>query len=334
MGRCTGVTTLLALASVLCLGAEAPEAEPLVRVNGHVITTADLERSLRLQGAVAEQERLPGPPDAEYEQLRAQRRKDALQGLIDRQLLLQKARKEYLGDVDIAGVMDALAEDQFERVCEQVGSRLRLQHLLSQSSVTVKEFKRRQAENLLINKLLLDEVYATVHVSPAQIRRYYREHRDEFTVPRTIVYRQMFFPVVGSEELAPVRRKAAAVRRQILQGAEFARLADEHSADADRYPGGLHEVAVPEQQGDWVPPAVEGLEPGQLSEVRRVSGGLAIVRLEEIRPAHVLPFEQVQSGIREELLQAEKAEAYNRYVARLRERAVLMEYPAASEMGL
>ena len=230
--------------------------------------------------------------------------------------------------------MEVLAERQFERLSERVGSRMRLQHMLSEQGLTVAEFKLRRAEDLLVNRLLIDEVYDRVHVTPGEIRAYYGEHRDEFRLPRKIVYRQIFLPVVSREREASGRELAEDLRRKILAGEDFAELADEYSADAERYPGGLHEVSVPEEQGDWLPPAVQGLEPGQVSEVREVSGGFAIVRLEEISPAHVQPFRQVQSAIRERLLEEAKMAAYDNYVKRLREQAVIIEYPAASELGL
>ena len=46
------------------------------------------------------------------------------------------------------------------------------------------------------------------------------------------------------------------------------------------------------------------------------------------------PFRQVQSAIRERLLEEAKMAAYDNYVKRLREQAVIIEYPAASELGL
>lgn len=333
MKRRTQITIVLALAALACLGAESEEPEPLVRVDGHEITSADLEESMRA-GDAPRPEALPTGEDAEYEQLQAQIKKTTLQRLIDRHLLLQKAREKYLGDEGSAEQMEVLAERQFERLSERVGSRMRLQHMLSEQGLTVAEFKLRRAEDLLVNRLLIDEVYDRVHVTPGEIRAYYGEHRDEFRLPRKIVYRQIFLPVVSREREASGRELAEDLRRKILAGEDFAELADEYSADAERYPGGLHEVSVPEEQGDWLPPAVQGLEPGQVSEVREVSGGFAIVRLEEISPAHVQPFRQVQSAIRERLLEEAKMAAYDNYVKRLREQAVIIEYPAASELGL
>ena len=47
MKRRTQITIVLALAALACLGAESEEPEPLVRVDGHEITSADLEESMR-----------------------------------------------------------------------------------------------------------------------------------------------------------------------------------------------------------------------------------------------------------------------------------------------
>ncbi|KPK59854.1 MAG: hypothetical protein AMK73_08410 [Planctomycetes bacterium SM23_32] len=312
----------------------AQDDEPLARVNGYVITTEELERGLRIADAVAasDWDELPMGP-LEREEFEMQRRREALEAVIERRVLWDLAREEYLGAPTAEAVLARAAEGELRRLEERAGSKLKAMQTLSEAGLTVEQFKDLQQQNLLGAKLLWDKVHSQVHVAPADVRQYYDENRDEFAVPRTVVYRQILL-VVADEEEAAVRREAEQLLARVKQGADFAKLADAHSADRDRHPGGLHEVRVPHELGDWLPAAVEGLEPGETSAVRRVAGGLAIVRFEEVRPPQVAPFDRVQQGIKALLLRKRQAAELAQFFQEAKQQAQIEYSPAAGGLGL
>ncbi len=313
---------------------EPVEPTPLARVNGHEITMRDVERHLRLSGAA--ERAAPGGgalPVAEREEIAAERRRRALRELIERRLLYDAARAKYLAGRDAEDALAKLAEEELRKLERRVGSRLAARKLLAQAGLTVEEYKEMQLQNLLAAKLLWDEAHARARVAPAQVRRYYEEHRDEFVRPPAAVYRQVLFVVEegGDEEAA--RAEAEQALAEVRSGRDPGELADALSADRDSYPGGLHEVELPEE-GDWLPPAVRGLEPGGPAELRRVAGGWAIVRLEEVRPARPAPFEEAQALIRRRLLRRRRAAAQAEFIARLEEEGRVEYLSPAAEPGL
>lgn len=323
--------------AVLCLGAisEEQDKDALVRVNGRAITQGEVERYLRITQTEAEQSVSPElMATSVYKEIQARKRREALEALIQRCLLSGLAREEYLDGASTSEPLDKYAEQELRKLGQKAGSAAKARQLLAQLGMSVEEYKKLQIENLLVRQILWDKVHSRVHVSPTQVRQHYEEHRESFRVPRTIVYRQILFAVVDEADESAERGRAEAALRRVSGGADFAEAADRYSADSDKYPGGLREVKVPDALPDWLPPAVEGLEPGRVSEVRRLAGGFSIAKLEEVAPAHLMPFEQAQESIKTALLDRKRAAAQAEYVNGLREEAHIEYLPAAGQIGL
>ncbi|MHC5035292.1 MAG: peptidylprolyl isomerase [Planctomycetota bacterium] len=270
----------------------------------------------------------------EREELEIQRKREALQALVERHLLYEAARERYMQGPSTEKALDRIVEQELEKFEARVGSKLKAMQLFSDLGLSVEDYKELQRQNILGAKLLWDEVHARVHVMPSEARAYYDERRDEFSIPRTVVYRQILFAVVDEEEESAQREQAASVLEELRGGADFAELARRHSADCEEHAGGLHEVAIPEDCADWMPPAVEGLTPGQVSDVRTVAGGFAIVKLEEVRPPRVPPFEEVQGAIKAALIERKRAEAQAEFIEELKQKAQIEYYPAGRRLGL
>jgi parvulin-like peptidyl-prolyl isomerase len=315
--------------------AAEPEAkgEPLVSVNGHIIATSELETQLRmLSPLAAHASGSPASTAMDLEQVDTQRRRDALQALIERRLLYDVARDAYLGNEQAEKVLDAAAEDELRKFEERVGSMPTARRVLAGFGLTVGQYKELQKEGLLANKLLWDKVFSNVLVTPAETRQYYDDHAEEFARPRTVVFRQMLFVVVDQADEQARRGRAEAALKRVRAGDDFAQVAKDLSADAGADPGGVQRVGVPKSLPDWLPPAVDGLKPGQTSEVRRLQAGYSVARLEEIRPPGPQPFEEVQPAIKDALLQSKRAVARAAYVDGLRAKARIEYLPAGREL--
>jgi len=311
------------------------ESEVYARVNGHAITAEAVERHLRMTRPAAQAAVQPEamPPEMRAE-LDRRRRKEALEAVIRKHLLCELARQEYLGGESTTQVLDEFAEKEFRKFQEQVGSLVKARRMLAELGLTVKQYKQLQIDNVLANKLLWDNVFLHVQVSPAEVRSYYDAQRGELTAPRTIRYRQIFLPTVDGAEEAALRDEAQDLLRNIRNGLDFAEAADRYSADRDEHPGGLREVVVPDDLPDWMPPAVEGLEPGQVSDVRAVASGFSIAMLEEVSPARQLTFQEAQAHIKATLTREKRVAARDKYLERLQEEAHIEYLPPARELGL
>jgi parvulin-like peptidyl-prolyl isomerase len=311
----------------------AEQDKGLARVNGELVAEADLTRYLKL----FEQEiRAPLPEGLsplEQEELQGQKRRTGLQSLIERRLLVQAARSEYLGEVGMDETVKKLGEDAFQQLVDEQGSLVRATELLSDLGLTPDDYRQFQTDAILVGQLLRDQVYDPLRVSPAEVRAFYVKNPAQFAVPRQVVFRQILFPVTDSRAREQAESAASDALARLEGGADFAVLADEFSADRKGRPGGLHRVFVPEEAGDWLPPVVEGLKPGQMSGVKEVAGGFAVARLEEIVPAGTLPFQQVETTIKNALLRRKRGAALADYLSTLRDDGAVEYLPGAARYG-
>jgi peptidyl-prolyl cis-trans isomerase D len=189
---------------------------------------------------------------------------------------------------------------------ERYRSELPLSKFVGQvtQDVRVSEARVRQAYHDRYDSVTADVVaiVPTVIVSDAEIevtdddlRRYYREHRDEFKRP-AVAYTSYveLVKVPDAADTAAALARVRALRAEIAAGADFAAVASRESADsASRVQGGdLGE----RNRGDFVPEfeqAALALRPGQVSEPVLSSFGYHLIKLESrtgdrFRARHIL----------------------------------------------
>ncbi len=331
----TGPLCLAAAVLLLAAPARADERdqEPLVWVGDRAVTRADLALFMRLNTAPAPGDVPADTAHAQYDPGPPIEQREALDQLVQARLLLAKAREKYVTSEQVEAVLERAADAELRRFELRVGSPLKARLLLRDLGLTVEQYKELQViEPMLIAQLLQDEVYARVEVAPAEVRAHYDRNRESMRSPASVRYRQVLLLALSPDELEDAHVEAGSILEAVRSGADLAEMADRHSADRASYPGGLHEVLIPDDQPDWRPAAVQGLEPGSDAEVRRVAGGVAVVSLEAVRPARTLTFEEAQPLIREELLHARSAAARAAYVEQLRSEAAIRYEPAGAEI--
>jgi len=218
-----------ALGILLVAIADAAPEDPLVRVEGQVITRADL--------------RLPDVPGETPEALR-RRTVRAIGGAIDRRLLLAEAAKAFAGAAGMEALLAELGDTELKRLSDRLGSRLKARRYLAERGLTVEQYKRGRSEQLLIAKFLDDTVLSAVNVPPAQIRRYYDEHIDKFKLPDRIAYRQIVLPYTSQADKQARAAEAQGILDELKGGADFGKLADKHSEEPGKAPGGAHVLPV------------------------------------------------------------------------------------------
>jgi len=309
--------------------------EPLARVNGSTITSAEVERYLRVTRPVLQQ-----PPAheasavADQEQFETQQKKDALKALIEMRLLYESGKDAYFGSDRAQETLKKIGEDEWRKFQERAGSKMKAIQRLSEVGLSVEQYKDLLVQNLVAGEYLREKVSVRMSISPTEVRAYYDGHPEEFKVPRTLVYRQVLFTVVDKQDEPLQKQKADEALKRINAGEDFAKVADSCSDEREKWPGGLHKVQVPDGPAEWMPPAVEGLAAGQASEVRRVGGGFCIARLEEVRPPRTARFEEVQGAIKTKLLTRKHAAAQAEYLDEVKGKARIEYLPAAVQLGL
>lgn len=244
-----------------------------------------------------------------------------LDALILRQLQLQEAAKENIV-VDQEQVTAAI-----EQIKKQNGiiSDAEFAEALKQQNLALEEFKTRVWEQLVVDALLVRNVRTSVIVSDEEITQYYHDHADQFRKPDSVRIRHILMRLPedpSSEDLAQARARATKVLGHLQDGADFAKIAAEHSDGAAAKDGGDLGVI---QKGD-LHPALESaafsLEPGGISDIITTDAGLNIIKVEERTGGDAMSH-QVREQIRQLLFNQKLVKQMNAYFEELKKKAYI-----------
>jgi len=170
-------------------------------------------------------------------------------------------------------------------------------------------------EQLELNRLqVLGNAELTIHgnsfpVTQADEEQYYKEHPDKFQEAKVRVIYVAFNPApgkTGAESKLPLEAEAKAkiedLRKQIVAGADFGKLARENSDDKTSAgkDGDFGTIKHSSPYPEPIKNAVFALKPGELSEPIRQPNGFYLIRLEEL---HTVPYDDVSGQIATDIRQ-------------------------------
>ncbi len=156
-------------------------------------------------------------------------------------------------------------------------------------------------EQFRVSYIKLDAASMQQNASDEEIQSYYDQHQDQFTQPQRNRY-----SVIQTK----TEDDAKAVLEQLSKGADFAALAKEKSADIISARNGgdmgwLEDSTTPDELKK------AGLkEKGQLSGVIKSSVGFLVVRLDDVQPAQIKPFNDVRDELAAKVKQEKGLDAY------------------------
>ncbi|HUV39498.1 MAG TPA: peptidyl-prolyl cis-trans isomerase, partial [Planctomycetota bacterium] len=211
--------------------------------------------------------------------------------------------------------VDQMVSDSIRRA----GTSTQLEGLLAEKGKTLQEEKQAALDNRLIRALLIREVDAHVDVTPAEMRQYYDAHAKDYARVKQVKLRQIFLDRSQYATIEEAVTKARDLLSQVRRGADFAKLAEQHSDGPYAKSGGLWEF-VTEGSGTF-PPEVERaafrMAPKQVSEPIVTKPGVHLVQVEDVRPARQVPFQEVQDDIATKLREEERKRLYHEFIRKL-----------------
>jgi hypothetical protein len=188
--------------------------------------------------------------------------------------------------------------------------------------------KRRMAQKM---EFLAEDLSDLREPTPAELRAWFREHRDQFMVSARITFRHIYFSPDrrGTRALADA---SAAEKRLAGRPAEWpgaAREGDQFMFQdryADRSPeqvaavfgGGFAKAIFQASPGSWLGPVESGL-------------GFHLVAVEELRPPSVPAFEEVMPDVRTAWVDAQRETYKEKSYAEMRARYRVILPPGVSD---
>jgi len=240
---------------------------------------------------------------------------DGLETLIENQLILNEFATKYNPLPESA--VDEMVED---RIHEVYGDRITCIRSLQAQGITFEKFQQEVRDQGIISELRYrNHSGSSLIISPYKIETYYRLHQDDFKVGDQVKLRMIVLTKSAPDD-PDARKKADDILAQIKQGSSFAQLASVYSQDPEQHGSDWMETSVLRKE---LADAVATLKPGQTSGVIETSDDCYILRLEDKRPAHVRPLNEVRDSIQQTLRGQEQKVAEQRWINSLKKKAFI-----------
>jgi peptidyl-prolyl cis-trans isomerase C len=185
---------------------------------------------------------------------------------------------------------------------------------LLRNDPAIKSEVSRYEENLIVGRYVRDRVQANVNLTNAEMRGYYDQHQDQFSVSPKIE---------ASVILLKTREAADQALQQVQQGADFAELAKATSIDLPSAEKGGSIGVV--ERGTVYPEiwrVLIQLSEGQTSGIIETKYGYNIVKVNKVvSPESIKPFDEVKEEIRRKLLPQKREDVYDEMAAQLKDGA-------------
>ena len=285
------------------VSAQTASPKPVVRVNGSVLTDADL---LREEYAIFPYGRQHNgiPKD-----LAPQIRDGALKMMVFEELVYQEALRRKL-TVPAAKLEHAQGDfrKQFATP-EEFNAFLQGEFHGSQSLLTEKI--RR---SLLIDAFLQSEVESKCGISAAELKAFYERNPARFVKPETFTFQSI--SVLPPHKLSASWLKENQERAQkslnqakaTKSAEEFGLLAEKISDDDYRVMMGQHKPVPADELPPQVVKALSAMKPGEVSDLIPVEQAFTILRLQEHKPAGKAKLEEVKAKLESDLQETKRNE--------------------------
>jgi parvulin-like peptidyl-prolyl isomerase len=313
------VAVFLATGSV---GAEILE-QVLVKVNGDIVTKTEFEQRqvsmLRTRPEFAN----TSPSSLELQKAIAEITPELILEAVDELLLVQRGRE----------LNYALGDEQFNQILDQIKKSNNLtdeaqfQAALKQEGLTLADLRRNMERSMMVSQVQRNEVVEKISVTDEEAREYYEAHRSDFTTPAEMTLREILIEVPVTDKGVNVaqddeaRAKAEEVRKRVLGGEPFPRLAAEVSASPSKANGGLVGPIKSDEIAPQLQQLLAKLKVGEVAEPIRTQRGYQILKLESRTDTKIRTFEEARSAITERVVEAKRRVALLKYLDGLRAQA-------------
>jgi parvulin-like peptidyl-prolyl isomerase len=215
---------------------------------------------------------------------------------------------------------------------------------LKQEGLTMADLRKQLERTMIIQRVQQTEIMSKLQVTDAELKMYYDGHKDSFTTKPQLTLREILVAVptsdrgvnVGVEEEA--KAKADDIRKRLLAGEPFPRLAADMSDSPSKANGGLVGPITPDVLAPELQQAIDGLKPGDLTAVLRTSRGFQVIKIETLEPGTIKPFDQSRDEIADRIANEKRRGELMKFMENLRAQAIIDwkndEMKKAWELGL
>lgn len=245
--------------------------------------------------------------------------KDTLDEIINRKVLVKEANKLFgMNEMAMREVEKDL--DSFLKgAVKRVGSLSKYYEIAEAQGINPIEKKNELKEDIMIDKIMKENVYDKVKIQPKVLRRYYIENIDEFRQKKKVKLRHIMIKFSAHKNN---KQETFSIAQQVIKriknGEDFSTLARQYSEGPNAEDGGLWSFEEVNELRKDLRDVVYSLKDNECSEVIESPVGYHIFKIELIKPEKIQNFEDVQDEIYKRLYKEEISRLKNQYINSLK----------------
>lgn len=239
-----------------------------------------------------------------------------LDNMIDMKLQIQEAAKIGIRatDEEINKAVDGI-KSKYSMTDEM------FMEALKKEGFTISEYKKKISEQIIINRLIDQEIRSKIIVTEREIDRHISENRDIAKENEGFVISHIFVNAANGEREGRKRaeEKAVDLYRRIKAGEDFSAVARQYSDGSNAASGGeLGFIKKSDMSKDFIA-VIDSLKEGDISEPFWSGSGFHIIKLTEKR--ELKTDQQIREMVRQKLLNERFIKDYKSWLRGLRERS-------------
>jgi peptidyl-prolyl cis-trans isomerase SurA len=323
MRRLLSSTVLLCLAALPASSADTVIEQIVARVNDQIITRTEYNRSRDQLKQEIQQQSVADPDKA-----LAERDKDVLRDLIDRQLLLEKGK-----DLGITAETELIKRLDEMRKQMKLDSMEELEKAANAQGVAFEDFKQNMKEQIITQQVIGREVGSHMALSKDDEQKFYDEHKEDLRQPEQIRLSEILVAsaVAAAKDSAPedpqalaaAQAKANGLLAEIRKGAKFEDVAKKNSGGPTAAQGGDLGYFKRGTLAKELEDKTFAMKPGEVSDVIRTKQGFVILSVVEHQEAGIPPFKDVEAKVQDAMYMQKLQPALRAYLERLRTEAYI-----------
>lgn len=238
----------------------------------------------------------------------------ALNKAIGDTLVNQEAKKHAVDNI----------EEKIDERVKTLEAKFEMERYLKLRRLTMEELRESLRARVRVDDYLKQQGVLEPEIPEERIREMYESSPESFSRKESVDVSHVLIkvaPHAGDAEKEQARQKAERIRKEILEGKEFAEAAKEHS-DCNSAPKGGQ--LGPLQKG-YMPAEFDevafALKKDVVSEVVKTKFGYHIITVTDKQPGGVIPFEEIKGFVKKYLQGEESKKKFASHVAELKEKA-------------
>ncbi|MCX7009960.1 MAG: peptidylprolyl isomerase [Kiritimatiellaeota bacterium] len=219
-------------------------------------------------------------------------------------------------------------------VRQQVPTNTSLEAVLRSNNVSDTEFRTSVITTLRVNRLLQQEVQKVTAATDADIKQFIKDNPTLLTVPENVTARTILVATLPSDDAAArktKKAKAEGIRKQLLAGADFAKLAASVSDDPTRAHGGQLPSLRRGQVTDKIfENAAFSQKEGEIGPIVETQYGYVILQVQKHVKAGMIKLEDVKEKVRTLVTDHKRQQVVQDFIRGLRAKAKIVYADAKS----